>query len=154
MIKKLKDWLGIEGVKVQIDMDDKLEISEGKLSGIINIASKSEQYLQHFDIVLKEKYTRGRRKSKLIDEYIMGQKRMLINEKILGEELKSIEFSLSFQHNQSQMDKFASKNLLFSGLGSIAKFIKGAKSEFYLTIEANVKGNALKPYHTKQLFPA
>lgn len=153
MFRKIKDWLGIEGVKLQIEMNDEIDLDSCSILGKIHIASKTRQYIQFIDLTLKEKYSRGRRKGKLVDEYVMGKKRITIDEEIDAEENKEYNFSMRFQYNPSAMDQFSSKNPFFRGIGGIAKWIKGARSEFYLTAEAGVKGNALKPYDTRQLTP-
>ena len=97
MLKKVKNWLGIEGVKVKLDLPDTFSVKSKKIQGSFVISSLSEQHVQNVNIVLKEKYTRGRRKSKLIDEYVLGEQRLVIDKTIDESSTYQQDFELSFQ---------------------------------------------------------
>lgn len=148
IIKKVKDWLGIEGVKIGLALPETFKIKEGLITGSYSVSSQSEQYIESIRIILKEKYIRGRRKSKLIDEYVLVEDVVSINEPIAKDEVITKEFTLEFSELKSAVDKLGDKNILYRGITSIAKMLKNAKSEYSVTAEVSVKGNKLKPYDT------
>ncbi len=151
MIKKVKDWLGIEGVKVSLDVEDTFDLHDGILTGSFTISSQSDQEVEDVKLIFKEKYSRGRRKSKLIDEYVLGEETIAISQKIDKDTLITQRFELPFETLKSSMDRFGDKNFVYRGISSFAKLIKNAKSKYYLVIEASVKGNKLKPYDKIEL---
>ena len=148
IFKKVKDWLGIEGVKVALTVPETFKIQHKKVEGAFAISSQSDQYISEVILTLKEKYSRGRRKSKLIDEYVIGEENFLIDEAILKDQVITKEFSLSFQPLSSGIEKWGDKNFLYGGVVGLMKIIKNTKSTYTLTAKVSVKGNKLKPYDT------
>ena len=151
MIKKVKDWLGIEGVRVVIDLPETFSINDEKIGGSYTISTQSSQYLEHALITLKERYQRGRRKSKLVDEYVIGKKLIDLSLPIEKDELIHREFDLEFNRAEAPIDRFGKRNILFKGLASMAKLAKNAKSQYFIIVEITVKGNKLKPYAKAEL---
>ena len=151
MIRKVKNWLGIEAVKVELIMPETFAPEDGKISGRLIISSQSEQFVNTLNLTLVERYTRGRRKSKLIDEYTIGELSKIVDKSIIEDQIISEEFTLHFEISKSGMERFGSKNFLYSGLSQLAKLAKNAKSTYFLTVEVDVKGNKLKPYDKVEL---
>ena len=73
MLGKVKNWLGIEGVKMEIETPDRVKLRDGVLKGTILFQSMSDKKVSKVKFKLIEKYTRGRGKSKLINEYTLGE---------------------------------------------------------------------------------
>jgi len=151
MLKRVKKWLGIEGVKLELSVPEEIEISEGTIDGSILFSSMQEQLVTEIRVYMVEKYYRGRKSSKLIDEYQLGEISMLEEIEIPANEIIEIQFSLPFSVMQSEMDEIGNKNFLFKGLVGAAKKIKGVKSEYKILAEANVKGTALSPFDSRIL---
>ena len=61
MIGKVKKWLGIEGVKLEIQVPEEWPAEETTLTGKLLLSSKNAQTVKFVKIVLIEKYMRGRR---------------------------------------------------------------------------------------------
>ncbi len=146
LIKKVKDWLGIEGVNITLTVPETFKRKDGKIDGTYAISSQSDQHVVEVVLTLKEKYSRGRRKSKLIDEYIIGEDRYVINEPIQKDQVITKEFSLVYQPLNSGIEKWGKKNVVYGGVASLMKLMKNTKSTYTLTAEISVKGNKLKPY--------
>ena len=147
MFDKVKNWLGIEGAKISI-MDLEVDKSRQILSGTVEIYTASNQHINSMIITVKEKYTRGRRKSKLSDVYTIGRTEIHLDSDITADEPIVKSFDVSYQMKLSSMDSFGQKNLLNKVLSKSAKAIKGVNSIYTCTVELNVKGNKLKPYDT------
>ncbi len=151
IIKKVKDWLGIEGVKIALAVDETFKLRDQNISGSYSISSQSDQYIESVRLILKEKYARGRRKSKLIDEYVLNEIEVDIKENIETDQVITREFSIAFEPLKSGIEKWGDKNILYKGVTEFVKVIKNAKSSYNLTVEVKVKGNKLKPYDTTTL---
>ncbi len=151
MIKKVKDWLGIEGVKVELILPETLTLTDEIVKGSIRITSQSDQYVESAHFVLKERYQRGRRKSKLIDEYILGRVEMKIDQHITSDQVIEKEFELPFEPLRSDMDRWGRKNSLYRGIAALAKLAKNARSTFTVIVELSVRGNKLKPYAKQEV---
>ena len=146
MIRKVKNWLGIEGVKVSATVAEPFNRKGTKLGGEIGLTSMTDQFIERIKIDVIEKYTRGRRKSKLIDQYTLGTQIIEVNKPIGPEEILTIPFDVEYTYTRSPVENFGNKNFVFSGMAGLAKWVKNAKSEFYVIVEADVKNNALKPF--------
>lgn len=152
MLGKVKKWLGIEGVKLEIIVEETFSPQAANISGIIRLKSKEAQNVNGLKIVLIEKYSRGREEEQLIDEYQLGE--LILNKKV---EVPAdgvpvdIPFLLPFERVASPVDEFASKNPIFGGLGWAARKIRKVNSEYRLEAEANISGVGLNPFDKKVL---
>lgn len=146
MFGKVKKWLGIEGVKIELVLPPKTPKSLKKIDGKIRLYSMNPQEVTFIKVVLIERYQRGRKKEKLIDEYCLGEITLNKVVEVPAEEVFEIDFSLPFELMPSKMDKWQDKNFLFSGFVKLAKKIEGAKSDYRIEAEAKVKGTALNPF--------
>ena len=151
MFGKVKQWLGIEGVKVELHVPEKIESGDDTVVGTIRFYSMHDQTVKSVRVRLIEKYKRGRRVNKLVDEYTLGEIELIQEIEVPAHEYVEVEFSLPFDRALSEMDAIESKNFLFKGAIKTAKLIRGVKSEFRIEAEADVRGTALNPFDTQEL---
>lgn len=151
MFGRVKRWLGIEGVKVELLIPEKVRADDGEISGTIRFYSMHDQTVEGVRVRIIEKYKRGRRNSKLIDEYTLGEIALDETIEIPAHQYIDLDFILPFNVMLSDMDSFQRKNFLFKGVAKTAKFIKGARSIYRVEAEADVKGTALNPFDTREL---
>lgn len=152
MLGKVKKWLGIEGVKLEIIVEESFSPKSFNVGGIIRLRSKDAHTVSGIKIVLIERYSRGRNEEQLIDEYELGE--LLVNKKIdvpAGGEPIDIPFLLPFQRIESPVDNFADKNPIFGGLAWAAKKLRKVDSEYRIEAEADIKGVGLNPFDRKVL---
>jgi hypothetical protein len=150
MFGTVKKILGIEGVKLELIVADKVSKDAGIVSGIIKLTSLSnDNLLENITLKMVEKYTRGRGDSKLINEYPMGE--LVKNEKITisKNDIVEIPFEMEFVYVQSEMDKMEDNNFFAKGLVKLAKKMRGVSSEYSLRAEAKIKGTTLSPFDVK-----
>ena len=95
---------------------------------------------------LIEKYKRGRRKSKLTDEYILGEVIHEENIEVPADDSVELDFELPFEFIKSDMDSWQGRNFVLGSIVKTAKFLKGVRSEFRIEVDAKVKGTALNPF--------
>lgn len=153
MFGRVKKWLGIEGVKLELVLPDTFDKESGILNGKIRFTSKNEQIVTGIKVVMIEKYIRGRRKEKKIDEYELGE--VNLSRRILVPAEKSIEidFTLPFLISKSDVDLLEDRNLLLRNVARTAKWIRGVQSEFRIEAVAKVSGVALDPFDRKEIYP-
>lgn len=151
MFGKVKRWLGIEGVKVEVFIPETVKASSGNIDGTIRFYSMHDQLVQTITIKLIERYKRGRRSGKLVDEYTLGEITLEQDIEVPAHEHIEVDFSLPFQMALSDFDRLESRNFLMKGIARTAKFARGARSEFRVEAEAEVKGTALNPFDSQTL---
>jgi len=151
MLGKVKRWLGIEGVKLELLLPDEVSEKEGVIEGKIKFESMHTQTVTGIRLSLTEKYIRGRRKNKLTDQYKIAEMELTEDVEVSAHEVVIIDFQLPFTLLKSEMDELADKNVVLNKLVGAAKLLKNVKSEFYLEAEATVRGTALNPFDKQQV---
>lgn len=150
MLGKVKNWLGIEGVKMEIETPERVKLRDGALKGSILFQSINNKKVTYVKLTLIEKYTRGRGKNKLINEYKVGEMEVKETFDILANSQLRMDFTLFFTPSESEMD-ILGHNFLLKGPVAVAKLLKGAKSLYRLEVEAKVPGTALNPFAKKEI---
>ena len=153
MLGKVKQWLGIEGVKLDLLLPPDFNPRQGSLDGRIRLTSKHPQRVTAIKVVLVEKYARGKQDQQLVDEYELG--RLLLTDLIdvPGEGVPvDIPFHLKYTPVDSAVDRFGDRNPVFGGLAWVAKRLRNVRSEYRVEAEAQVQGVGLNPFD-KQLLP-
>lgn len=151
MLKKVKKWLGIEGVRITVDVPEDIFLHEKKVSGTLILESKQESTISQIRMRLIEKYSRGRKHNKLIDEYLLGTAVIDDPVHLLANQPGKVTFDLYFQPLKSEIDNLESKNFLLKGVVKTAKFLRRVNSQYRLEIEADVRGMAISPLVKKEL---
>lgn len=151
MIGKVKKFFGIESVKLRLDVPEEILSTEGILKGKIILNSMSEQTIKSIEIKLVEKYERGRRADKLINDYIVGRVDFSKQFKIQAGKEMAFEFNMPYVIVQSEMDKIGQSNFVIRACVRAAKYVHNVKSEFRLEASAKVKGNAISPFISKEI---
>ena len=149
MFGKVKKWLGIEGVKLELVLPEGIYRYAGVIPGKIRFQSLNPQTVTGIEVKLIERYTRGRGKEKLIDEYELGSLTIQKTLDIPANEPVEIDFQLPFEVVESDMDEFGNQNFVFGGVAKLARWVRGAHSEFRVEAEAKVKGVGLSPFDKK-----
>jgi hypothetical protein len=151
MIGRVKKWLGIEGVKLELLLPEQVEAQSGMLRGRIRLQSLNPQQVYGIRIVLIERYSRGRGQDRLVDEYELGRTELDHRLEVLPGETRELPFELPFQTVHSNIEAFGQKNLLYKGLAAIAQKANAVQSEYRVEAEARVQGVALNPFDKKTL---
>jgi hypothetical protein len=151
MFGKVKKWLGIEGVKLDLALPEMAFEQVGALSGQIIFHTKYPQTITKIKVVMVEKFTRGRGKERRTDEYLLGEITLDHRIEVPSEEPVAIDFTLPFELAKSRMDELGSKNFLTGGVVKVAKMLRNVRSEYHIEAEAKVEGTALNPFDKKAI---
>ena len=145
MIGKVKNFLGIESVKINLDIPESIPYDIDFIAGKIILTSKSNQTVKSITIKLIERYSRGRGRNKLINEYVAGIVEFKKPFKIRAGKEEIFQFEMPVKIQQSEMDKLGDKNILTKGFVKLAKLFSNVKSDFRMEAMAKVAGNAIPP---------
>ncbi len=151
MFGKVKKWLGIEGVKLELILPEEVELSSNIVDGKIVLISMNDQAVTKLNVKLIEQYSRGRRKEKLTDEYTLGEESITQRIEVSAQAPVEIDFSLPFKINKSEMDEMEESNPLLGGAVKAAKWLRGVKSTYRIEVKAEVEGTMLNPFVKKVL---
>lgn len=149
MLGRVKKWLGIEGIKIELIVPESINPNSENIEGSVRFISMNAQTVTSLHFKLTEKYIRGRRKSKLTDEYLLSEQEIPMLIEVPANEPVEYPFELPFKIMRSRMDELESKNFILKGIVRAAKAIKSVKSEYRLEVEADVVGTALNPFDRK-----
>ncbi len=151
MFGKVKKFLGIEGVKVEMEIPESVERQSGRIPGILTFTSMHPQVVESVTIVLVERYNRGRKKEKLTDEYELGRVDLKLDLEVTPEGPSITDFELPYDLLISEMDELEHKNIFYKGLIKSAKWLRNVKSEYRVEVEAKIKGTLLSPFDKKSI---
>jgi len=143
ILKRFKQALGIEGLKIQLLLEEVNKFNEEAIEGTISLETINKLTVQKIDIQLKEKYQRGRKDNKLIDEMVIGKLTLKGPIKLNANEVLSVPFRLEYDIVKSPMDALEEQNIFYKGLIKLAKYAKGVKSKYTIEATAKVKGTVL-----------
>jgi hypothetical protein len=146
MIGKVKTWLGIEGVKIDLDLPEEFRYLDGLVTGKLYISSMSDHVVTSIHIKLIEKYSRGKKEAKLTDEFDLGQVDLIQDIEIPANKRIQLSFELPFTPRQSGMDTLQSSNMVMDKIVKAVKWYEGVSSIFRVEATAKVKGVALDPF--------
>lgn len=153
MIGKVKKWLGIEGVKLELVLPVEVQTKKGQgmVEGIVRFQSMHPQTITHLELRMVERYSRGRRKEKLTDEYTLATIALDQYIAVIPDQVVEVPFQLPFELIHSDMQAFGNKNPLSRGLVSAIKWVEGVQSLYRIEAEAKVDGVALSPFDKKAI---
>jgi hypothetical protein len=151
MFGGIKKMLGIEGVKIDIEIDQPISKKSSLITGHVKLTTLNESTVIGVALKMVEKYQRGRSNSKLINEYTIGFVELEETFHLDKNDVIMIPFELPFKLNQSEMDKIEDSNFIASGIVKLAKFAKQVKSEYRIEAEAIVTGTKLNPLCKKEV---
>ncbi|MCB0636629.1 MAG: sporulation protein [Lewinella sp.] len=149
MIGKVKKWLGIEGVKLEIQLPEELELDGRPVEGQLVFSSMNPQTVTHIRLVLIERYSRGRGDEKLVDEYELGRQEIKATFSVGPDELVVRTFRLPYQLLRSEVDEWGARNPFNAQVAKAARWMRAAQSTYRIEAEAQVQGVALNPFDKK-----
>lgn len=149
MLRKIKDILGIEGVKIVLVLEDSYLIKEGLISGQLLFSSQNDKTIESIHVKLVEKYKRGRGDNVLVNMYTLGSLELQLNMPISKGENKVIDFELPFALMKSDMDRLEDGSLVSRPFVWLAKKLKNVNSSYHVEAEAIIHGTKLHPLDKK-----
>jgi len=143
MLKKIKNILGIEGVKIQLECPVEVNKNDKRIQGRVILTSQSKKHIKSLTIKLIEKYKRGRAEATLINEYVLSELRLDLNIDIDKNTPAKLDFELPLNMLKSDMDQIADKNFITRKLVEVAKRLKNVNSYFRIEATAHMTSTSL-----------
>lgn len=140
---KIKDILGIEGLRVDIVTDEVVSRKQDSIKGKLLFHTKSDKVIKTITINLIEKYKRGRKEAQMINEYTLSTLNLDVDVKVTESAPAKLDFELPLNLLKSDMDRIAEKNFLTKSLVSVAKKMKKVQSHYRLEAVVEVEGSPL-----------
>jgi sporulation-control protein spo0M len=141
-LDKIKGWLNIGGVKVQIEGVNPMVSKAGNaLTGKAVLTSKSDKQVVKLAYKFVLKKTTGRGDEKKTKEFILGQSSGAAPFEIKAGETKTFDFSIPYSIEQSLKDMGG----VLGTVGKLAAFAAKEKMEYFVIAKCDVKGTALSP---------
>lgn len=154
MLDRLKNYLGVEGVSLALDVTDGLDFRAGQLPGVLRVSTLRPQTVRHLTLRLTERYTRGRGEHRRIDDYTLGELELSRPIPIDAREEVAIPFVLGFAERPNLLQEgLPAVPLLRRAVTSVAHLAHGVQSVYTLTAMASVQGVALDPVCAVQVYP-
>lgn len=151
-IDKVKNILGIGGIKLNVVTDPIFDPTNSTISGKVVVTSKSEKEVAGISVKLTETYQTGSGDSKTIKEFTLGETSIDRAFSIKTGETKEITFDLPYSYASSLNDRLKqSGSAVGKALGGLGKMLQQEKSTFFLTAQASLKGNVFPPTATIEL---
>lgn len=150
MLNKVKKALGIEGVKVEIDTDRQHPKVTRVIKGHVVLTSLSDNVVEHIHIKVVERYSRGRKKDRLVNDYEIGKVNLHGPIEISPHEPVSIAFEVPYIIARSEMDELGDTPIV-GGLIALAKYLKKVKSTYRIIAEVEVTGTKLQPFAEQEI---
>lgn len=135
---KLKDILGIEGLRIDIEIPEEVSKSADSIKGKLYLTTKSDKTVKSITIKLIEKYRRGKNEKTLIDEYVLSELTMNVNVEITEQTPAKLDFELPVNLLKSDMDKYAEGNFVAKNLVKVAKKLKNVRSDYRVEVVATI----------------
>lgn len=145
MLHKIKQFLGIEGIKIKLDLPPTLPSKATHFDGVLRLQTMHTQTVVSLRVALVERYTRGRGKNRQTEEISLGEIQVQQAIEVPANQPLEVPFTVVFQRSPSRMDSL-SQIPVAGKIADAAKWIAAASSEFYVIAEANVKGTVLQPF--------
>lgn len=152
MFGRVKKWLGIEGAKMELLLADSYRLKHKMIDGMIIFYAMNDERIESVHIQLIEKYHRGRRKNKLVNEIVLGEMTVDAPFDVPQDEEVELKFKLEYEPSMSPMDQLGSSNFMMKGIVGAAKKLKGVKSHYFVIAEAKVKGTKFSPFVKNEVF--
>jgi hypothetical protein len=149
MLGKVKQWLGIEGVKLELYLPDAIPANKTKVAGTIRLTSMNDQVVKRIQIAMIERYVRGRGDEQLVDEYQLGFLEIDEEIRVVAGATVEYPFVLEYEVARSEIDEFGARNFLNRLIAAGARRLNQVSSVYRVEAEAQVKGVALNPFDKK-----
>jgi hypothetical protein len=150
---KVKQWMGIGGVKMEIQSDAQFPAGQGTgtVAGKILFTSKSDQHVTKVDVKVIEEKSTGSGAEKSTREYDLGKVTIPNEFDIKAGESKTIDFQVPFKVVKSMTDAMKDKGGALGALGKMGSFVNNEKTFYYITASGSVKGTAMGPSAKKPI---
>lgn len=151
MIRNIKNWLGIEGVKIKVEMPPEINLGQSQLKGVLVLSSLSDQKIKSTKVQVIERFQRGTGQRKRTTDFSLAQLTNSHTIELSAEGLYYRPFCLDLNWPESEVDQWQKQNKVNNYLGVLAKRWQGVESRYFLEVNLEVSKTKLQPYLITEL---
>jgi len=148
---KVKDKLGIGGVKIELKVPGQVSKDTGYIEGTLLFSTKSKQEVVDIEVKFNEEFSTGRGDEQKSKVFELGAIKIEEAFTISPGETKEIPFFLPFTLLKSNADQLKEMGGAFGAIGKLGKFTKNETSNYFIKAEADVKSAILDPTAKKDI---
>ncbi len=142
LLDKVKGWVNIGGVKVQLqEVNPRVSRAANEITGKVLLTSKGEKQVLKLVYKFVMEQTTGRGEDKKTKEFVLGQSGRNEPFDMKTGESKTLEFSIPYSLEKRLKDQSGA----LGAVGKFGAFAVGEKEEYFVLAECDVKGTALDP---------
>jgi hypothetical protein len=142
---KIKQWMGIGGVKLELAVAPQCPKGAGKFGGAVKLTSKSEQQVTSIEVKLVEEWSTGRGAEKKTKTLELGKTSIDGAFTLKAGEQRQIDFVVPFELVKSSNDRLKEKGGVLGAMGKAGAFMDSESSTYKIVADASVKGTAFGP---------
>jgi hypothetical protein len=152
MFSKLKQFVGMVGITVELDIPSNLPKDASSLTGTVRIIAKQDQHITKVAVNMKQTHTEGSGEKRVSHDYALGEN-IITNQAfdIKAGETKEYPFTLAFTRRKSSDQRMAESGGVLGALGKLSVMADNEQDQFWINAMADVKGAALDPNDNKQI---
>lgn len=153
MFSKLKQFVGIVGVTVELDISAQLPLAATSINGIVRVSAKQDQHITEVKVEMKQIHQENNSNNERVSqEYNIGDL-VVVNQPfdIKTGETKVFPFTLNFTRRKTIDQQMSEKGGMVGALGKFTKMMDNQQDDFRVNAMVDVKGAALDPNDTKSL---
>ena len=152
MIDRVKDLLGIEGLRVRVQPEASPRLRDGLLHGTVTFTTLRPQRIRRVDVWLTERYERGWRGGKQAETLELGRLTQGGLSLVItpGEE-HVVPFELRFAERLSPVETWGRSRLVLRPVASLLRAAAGVRSDFEVHAAAYVAGVKLPTGHRAEV---
>lgn len=152
MFAKLKQFVGMVGITVELEIPSNLPLDATSLTGKVRVIAKQDQHITKVQVTMKQVHREGTGEKQTVNEFEIGE--IIITNQpfdIKTGETKEYPFTLSFTRRKTSDQRLAESGGVLGVLGKMGKMMDNERDNFWVTAMADVKGAALDPNATKEI---
>lgn len=149
---KIKNWLGIGGVKLTLHIPPSVPRSAGVINGKISLSSKSVQEVTQVSVKIEENWSTGSKEEEVKKTFLLGEVVLIsLPFTIKTGENKDIDFELPFSTINSDNDNMKEQGGGYALMGKLNSMLDNERSKYVVTGKADVKSAVLDPLDCKEI---
>ena len=153
MIGRVKQFFGIEGVKVKFNTEENQALDKSCIEGGLFFYSKKDQTVSHVKVRFYEIYSKGRKESKTTEVFELGEWTYDKAFDVSDQSPAKLVVDLKYNLLKSNVDKIAEDGfILKKQLAKMALKFNKVSSKYFLEVEAIVEGTKLNPFDKMEVF--
>lgn len=149
---KLKQGLGIGGVKPRLEIPAQVSKDAGIVNGTVFLTTKRPQQVTGIKVIMREVVTTGDTvEDRRTEEFKLGDTTSDQPFAIQPGEEKRIDFTLPFAARHTAAESLAREGGVLGALGQVGQAFDERRSRYYVIAQVTVEGTVLGPSVSKSI---